>query len=70
MAVLIDMDMPSNCEECPVKAFDPGEDDYVCPFSGVATLNIGRQDSCPMREVSKTTCQMTDEELEAAGLEM
>ena len=40
------MEMPMNCEECSIKSWD-GED-YVCPFSGVVTLSIGRQDSCPL----------------------
>ena len=40
------MDMPKNCEECAIKSWDTV--DYVCPFSGVPTLCIGRQDDCPL----------------------
>lgn len=47
--VQIDMKMPENCEECEIKSWD--EDGYACPFSGIPTLNIGRQDDCPLVEV-------------------
>lgn len=51
MSVLIKgMDMPDNCEECKIKSWDEGENDYVCPFSGVMTLSIGRQNDCPLEE--------------------
>ena len=51
MSVLIKgMDMPDNCEECKIKLWDEGENDYVCPFSGVMTLSIGRQNDCPLEE--------------------
>ena len=40
------MEMPTNCEECAIKAWDT--EDYVCPFSGISTLCISRQDSCPL----------------------
>ena len=47
-----DMEMPQNCEECDLKVWDEYEFvDYVCPFSGVIVLNIGRQGSCPLVEV-------------------
>lgn len=47
-----DMEMPQNCEECDLKVWDEYDDvDYVCPFSGVIVLNIGRQGSCPLVEV-------------------
>lgn len=40
------MEMPKNCEECSIKSWDT--EDYVCPFSGISTLCISRQDSCPL----------------------
>ena len=47
-----DMEMPQNCEECDLKVWDEYDSvDYVCPFSGVIVLNIGRQGSCPLIEV-------------------
>lgn len=46
--IQIDMDMPDNCEVCPIKAWE--EEGYVCPFSGIPALNIGRQLDCPLRE--------------------
>ena len=46
--IQIDMDMPDNCEVCPIKAWE--EEGYVCPFSGIPALNIGRQSDCPLRE--------------------
>lgn len=46
------MEMPQNCEKCDLKVWDEYDDvDYVCPFSGVIVLNIGRQGSCPLVEV-------------------
>lgn len=50
MSVIIrDMEMPKNCIECSIKSW--GEDGYVCPFSGIMALNVGRQDDCPLEEV-------------------
>ena len=47
MSILIKgMEMPKNCEECAIKSWDT--EDYVCPFSGVSTLCISRQDDCPL----------------------
>ena len=53
MSILIkDMNMPQNCEECDLKVWDEYDNiDYVCPFSEVIVLNIGRQGSCPLVEV-------------------
>lgn len=51
MNVLIKgMEMPKNCWECSLSDVD---DDYgrCCLFSGIACLNIGRQDNCPLVEV-------------------
>lgn len=51
MSVLIkDMEMPKNCWECSLSDVD---DDYgrCCLFSGIACLNIGRQNNCPLIEV-------------------
>ena len=52
MSVIVrDMKMPKNCLECEIRQYDEGEDDYVCPFSGVVCLSIGRQANCPLFEV-------------------
>lgn len=44
------MKIPKNCWECSLSDVD---DDYgrCCLFSGIACLNIGRQDNCPLVEV-------------------
>ena len=50
MSILIrGMKKPKNCDECPIKAWE--DEWYVCPFSGVTTLSIGCQDSCPLVEI-------------------
>ena len=52
MSVIVKgMKMPENCEECSIKAWDDYEGYYVCPFSKIMTLNIGRQNDCPFVEV-------------------
>lgn len=51
MSVIVKgMEMPKNCWECSLSDVD---DDYgrCCLFSGIACLNIGRQDNCPLVEV-------------------
>lgn len=50
MAVIIDMDMPKNCAECKISSYVYGDGYRYCPFTEVAALTIGRQDSCPLRE--------------------
>ena len=51
MSILIKgMKIPENCILCPIIIWND-EDDYVCPFSGISALNIGRQDDCPLIEV-------------------
>ena len=52
MSVLIrGMQMPKNCLECEIKAWEDGFNEYVCPFSGIMCLSIGIQDDCPLVEV-------------------
>lgn len=43
------MEMPTSCEDCSIKSWDC--EGYVCPFSGIDTLNIGRQRDCPLAPV-------------------
>ena len=51
MSVLIKgMEMPKSCLECKIKSWDE-DGDYICPFSEVVCLNIGRQYDCPLIEV-------------------
>lgn len=52
------MEMPRFCDECNIKAWD-GED-YVCPFSGIPTLNIGRQNNCPLIEIPEPHGDLID----------
>lgn len=52
------MDYPNNCDECKIKSWDI--DDYVCPFSGVVTLSIGRQTNCPLRPLPEKHGPMID----------
>lgn len=47
--ILIRMEMPKHCLECPLRAFDGY--DYHCPFTGIDSLSIGRQDDCPLHEL-------------------
>lgn len=46
--IMIDMEMPDNCCECRIRAYD--EDEY-CPWTGIVCLSIGRQDKCPLSKV-------------------
>lgn len=49
MSVLIKgMEMPKNCLECNIKAWEDGFNVYVCPFSGMPCLSIGIQYDCPL----------------------
>ena len=48
MILIKGMEMPENCTLCPILTWYDGDGDYVCPFSGVSALNIGRQDDCPL----------------------
>jgi hypothetical protein len=62
MSVLIKrMEMPKNCMECDLKSWNPDEYDYVCPFSGIMALNIGRQNDCPLVEVPTPHGRLIDE---------
>lgn len=52
MSVIIKgMKMPKNCLECEIKTWDEGLNEFVCPFSGIDCLSIGRQDDCPLVEL-------------------
>ena len=56
--VVIGMDYPNNCEECKIKSWDI--EGYVCPFSGVDTLSIGRQVNCPLRPMPEKYGRLID----------
>ena len=46
MSVLIDMEMPGHCEECPLN------DEYAeCALLGEVVAKCGRLPDCPLREV-------------------
>lgn len=49
--VLIDINMPENCMECSIRAWESGEEVDYCPVTGYECLSIGRQDACPLKEV-------------------
>lgn len=61
MSVIIKgMEMPENCMECDLKLWSPDEYDYVCPFSGIMALNIGRQNDCPLVGVPENHGKLLD----------
>jgi len=61
MSVIIKgMKMPKNCLECAIKIWTEDEG-YVCPFSGIMALNIGRQNDCPLVEVPTPHGRLIDE---------
>lgn len=61
MSILIrGMTMPKNCQECKIKAWEEGFNVYVCPFSGIPCLSIGRQDDCPLVELSEKHGRLID----------
>lgn len=55
------MEIPKNCWECSLSDID---DDYgrCCLFSGIACLNIGRQDNCPLIEVKTPHGRLIDKD--------
>ena len=48
MSVVVRMEMPQNCCECPLRQEDYDTGEEFCPFTGVECLSIGRQDNCPI----------------------
>lgn len=52
------MEMPKNCADCKLIVYADGT--YVCPFSGIMVLNIGRQDDCPLVEVKTPHGRLID----------
>lgn len=56
--VVVGMDYPENCCVCKIKSWDI--EGYVCPFSGVDTLNIGRQINCPLRPLPEKHGRLID----------
>lgn len=63
MSVIIKgMDMPSSCADCKLIIYADGT--YVCPFSGIMALNIGRQDSCPLVEIPSPHGKIIDADAE------
>ena len=52
MSVLVKgMDMPDCCDNCKLRRWDDFEEDWFCPFSGIVTLCLGRQNDCPLVEI-------------------
>lgn len=45
------MEMPKNCLECEIRAYDANAGEEYCPFSQIVCLSIGRQDNCPLVDV-------------------
>lgn len=54
------MKMSKNCLECEIKAWEEGFSEYVCPFSGIPCLSIGRQDDCPLVELPEKHGDLID----------
>lgn len=67
MSIIIKgMAMPKNCWECCLSDID---DDFgrCCLYSGIACLTIGRQDNCPLVEISTPHGRLGDlDELKTA----
>lgn len=61
MSVLIKgMDMPTDCCQCKLARYDDYENETFCPFTNVMCLSIGRQDDCPLEEVTETHDKRTE----------
>ncbi len=67
MSVLIKgMEMPKTCADCKLILYANGE--YICPFSGIMALNIGRQDDCPLVEVKTPHGRIVDIDMILNGI--
>ena len=64
MSVLIKgMNMPKNCRECKIKAWEERYNIYVCPFGGILELSClanGRRDECPLVELPEKHGRLID----------
>ena len=45
------MEMPKNCFECEIRAYDANAGEEFCPFSGMGCPSIELQKNCPLVEV-------------------
>lgn len=54
--ILIDMDMPKNCNECRLRDFGDGHEDAVCAFARETDDGKKRPEWCPLTE-GDTRCQ-------------
>ena len=54
------MEMPKNCFECEIRAYDANAGEEFCPFSQIVCLSIGIQDNCPLVEVPEPHGRLID----------
>lgn len=74
MPVLIPIDIPPSCMDCPCSHYNPMLFSVTCAVSQTVMSDDeakqGRVECCQMRDVKKINAPMTDEELEDAGFEL
>ena len=54
------MEMPKNCCECEIRAYDANAGEEYCPFSQMECLSIGLQKNCPLVEVPEPHGRLID----------
>ena len=72
MSILIKgngMMFPSNCLGCKLKIWEESEEEWICPFTGIVCLNIGRQKDCPLVALPEKHGRLIDADALADDLE-
>ena len=61
MSVIVKgMKFPENCLKCDLRGYDANAGEEYCPFTQIACLNIGRQDTCPLVELPEKHGRLFD----------
>ncbi len=61
MSVIVKgMKFPENCLKCDLRSYDANAGEEYCPFTQVECLRIGRQESCPLREIPEKHGRLID----------
>lgn len=55
------MEMPKNCLECEIRAYDANAGEEYCPFSQMNCISIGLQKNCPLVKVPESHGRLIDE---------